>query len=43
MNQPEVKKAEGKLGILVVGLGAVTSTCMTGVLMARKGVGQPGG
>ncbi len=43
MNQPEVKKAEGKLGILVVGLGAVTSTFMTGVLMARKGLAKPVG
>ena len=30
-----VKAAEGKLGVLVVGLGAVTTTFMTGVLMAR--------
>ena len=43
MNQPEVKKAEGKLGILVVGLGAVTSTFMTGVLMTRKGLAKPVG
>jgi len=28
MNQIEVKKAEGKLGVLVVGLGAVSSTFM---------------
>ena len=26
-----VKKAEGKLGVLVVGLGAVSSTFITGV------------
>ncbi len=38
-----VKKAEGKLGVLVVGLGAVTSTFMTGVLMARKGLSKPVG
>ena len=38
MNQTDVKKAEGKLGILVVGLGAVSSTFITGVLMARKGL-----
>ena len=40
------KKAEepkGKLGVLVVGLGAVTSTFMTGVLMARKGLAKPVG
>ncbi len=39
----EVKKVEGKLGVLVVGLGAVTSTFMTGVLMARKGLAKPVG
>ena len=38
-----VKKAEGKLGVLVVGLGAVTSTFMTGVLMTRKGLAKPVG
>ena len=37
------KPAEGKLGIMVVGLGAVTSTFMTGVLMARKGLAKPVG
>ena len=39
----EVKKAEGKLGVMVVGLGAVTTTFMTGVLMARKGLTKPVG
>ena len=38
-----VKQAEGKLGVLVVGLGAVSSTFMTGVLMARKGLAKPVG
>ncbi len=38
-----VKNAEGKLGVLVVGLGAVTTTFMTGVLMARKGLAKPVG
>lgn len=32
------KPAEGKLGIMVVGCGAVATTFMTGVLMARKGL-----
>lgn len=36
-----MKKAEGKLGVMVVGLGAVSSTFMTGVLMARKGLAKP--
>ncbi len=43
MNNPNVKPADGKLGIMVVGLGAVTSTFMTGVLMARKGLTKPVG
>ena len=38
-----VQKAEGKLGVLVVGLGAVSSTFMTGVLMTRKGLAKPVG
>ena len=41
MNQTEVKPAEGRLGILVVGCGAVATTFMTGVLMARKGLEKP--
>lgn len=36
-----VKLAEGKLGILIVGNGAVATTFMTGVLMARKGLAKP--
>ena len=43
MNATNVKPADGKLGVLVVGLGAVTSTFMTGVLMARKGLSKPVG
>lgn len=43
MSKVEVKKAEGKLGVMVVGLGAVTTTFMTGVLMARKGLAKPVG
>lgn len=41
MKATNVKPAEGKLGILVVGCGAVTTTFMTGVLMARKGLAKP--
>ena len=40
------KKAEapkGKLGVMVVGLGAVTTTFITGVMMARKGLSKPVG
>ena len=43
MKANNVKPANGKLGVLVVGLGAVTSTFMTGVLMARKGLSKPVG
>jgi myo-inositol-1-phosphate synthase len=43
MSNTTVKPAEGKLGVLVVGLGAVTTTFMTGVLMARKGLAKPVG
>ena len=43
MKATTVKPAEGKLGILVVGNGAVATTFMTGVFMARKGVAQPVG
>ena len=43
MNATNVKPADGKLGVLVVGLGAVTTTFMTGVLMARKGLTKPVG
>ncbi len=43
MENVNVKPATGKLGVLCVGLGAVTSTFMTGVLMARKGLAKPVG
>ena len=36
-----MKSAEGKLGVLCVGLGAVTTTFITGVLMSRKGLAKP--
>lgn len=37
----KVKPANGKLGVMVVGCGAVATTFMTGVLMARKGLAKP--
>ena len=43
MKSLTVKPAQGKLGILVVGCGAVSTTFMTGVLMARKGLAKPVG
>ena len=43
MKLSNVAPAQGKLGILVVGCGAVSTTFMTGVLMARKGLAKPVG
>lgn len=41
MKHNGLKPAEGRLGILIVGCGAVATTFMTGVLMARKGLAKP--
>ena len=41
MNQTTVKPTNGKLGILIVGCGAVSTTFMTGVLLTRKGLARP--
>ena len=41
MNNCNIKPAEGKLGIMIVGNGAVATTFITGVLMARKGLAKP--
>lgn len=38
-----IKPAQGKLGVLSVGLGAVATTFITGTLMARKGLATPVG
>ena len=43
MSNAKVKPANGKLGVMVVGLGAVSTTFMTGVLMTRKGLAKPVG
>lgn len=43
MKETNVKPADGKLGIMVVGNGAVATTFMTGVLMTRKGLAKPVG
>ena len=43
MNEVKVRPAEGKLGVMCVGLGAVTTTTIIGVLMARKGLSKPVG
>ena len=41
MKQFNIMPAEGKLGILVVGCGAVATTLMAGVMMVRKGLARP--
>jgi myo-inositol-1-phosphate synthase len=42
MKKVEVRNAEGKLGVLVVGVGgAVASTFIAGTLSVRKGFGKP--
>ncbi|MGZ3729678.1 MAG: inositol-3-phosphate synthase, partial [Bdellovibrionota bacterium] len=41
MQQPNVKPATGRLGILTPGMGAVSTTFMAGVIAARKGVAKP--
>lgn len=43
MEKTNVMPAEGKLGILVVGLGAVSTTFITGVYSVRKGLSKPVG
>ena len=43
MKQNNVKPAEGRLGVLCVGLGAVSSTFIAGTMMIRKGMGKPVG
>ena len=42
-NTRQVKPAQGKLGVLCVGLGAVASTFIAGVELARRGIGRPVG
>ena len=42
MKKPvEVKKSEGKLGVLLPGMGAVATTFIAGSLLARKGLAEP--
>jgi myo-inositol-1-phosphate synthase len=41
VKNPEIAPATGKLGILLVGLGAVSTTTIAGVLAVRKGLANP--
>lgn len=43
MTKVQVKEANGKLGILTIGVGAVATTFIAGTLLARKGQGVPVG
>jgi myo-inositol-1-phosphate synthase len=38
-----IKAAEGKLAVLLPGMGAVATTTIAGVMLARKGLGSPVG
>ena len=40
---PTIAPAEGRLGVLTVGLGAVASTLIAGVELAKKGLAEPVG
>lgn len=43
MTKTKIKPAGGKLGVLMPGMGAVTSTVIAGVELAKKGLGRPFG
>jgi myo-inositol-1-phosphate synthase len=40
-NPPKIKEATGKLGVLLVGMGAVSTTTIAGVLAIRRGLAKP--
>jgi myo-inositol-1-phosphate synthase len=40
-NPPKIADATGKLGILLVGMGAVSTTTIAGVLAVRRGLAKP--
>src|ERR1700716_3245548 len=39
----EIIEPKGRLGVLLVGLGAVSTTCIAGVEAVKKGIGEPVG
>ncbi|RLB59995.1 MAG: inositol-3-phosphate synthase, partial [Deltaproteobacteria bacterium] len=44
MKQPEnIQKPKGKLGVLLPGMGAVATTTIAGVMLARRGLAEPTG
>jgi myo-inositol-1-phosphate synthase len=42
-DEVEIKKPQGQLGVMMVGLGAVATTFIAGVMLTRKGMGRPFG
>ncbi|MDD8031266.1 MAG: inositol-3-phosphate synthase [Acidobacteriota bacterium] len=42
-NNVNIKKPQGKLGVMIPGLGAVATTFISGVLLTKKGLGRPYG
>ena len=38
---PQIKPADGKLGILIPGMGAVTTTFIAGVEAIKRGIAKP--
>ena len=40
-NAQNVRPAEGKLGVLLPGLGAIATTYIAGIMAMRKGLGEP--
>ena len=44
MSEPRtIAPADGKLGVLTVGLGAVATTLIAGVELSKRGLGKPFG
>ena len=41
MKNPSIAEAKGKLGVLLVGMGAVSTTTIAGVLAIRRGLAKP--
>ena len=40
---PEIRQPEGRLGVLMPGMGAVATTLVAGVELVKKGLGEPVG
>jgi myo-inositol-1-phosphate synthase len=43
MDKPEIQSAEGRLGVLLPGMGAVATTFIAGVEAVRQGISRPFG